>query len=115
MGLSEAFAKLGEAIGDLSSLDVQSFTGTLDATVQGEGGNIIDWKKLVAAAKAEGNISLVLASHFNFDGDATLFAASGEISADLQAAHDEAVMAGQQIRQDLFEFIADSGKNLLNL
>jgi hypothetical protein len=114
MALKDAFERLKGAIGDLSCLDVQSYSGKLTATIQGDGeGNIIDWKKLVVEArKLDGTVSLKLASHFNFDGDATLFAAEGQIPEDLRKAHDEAVTAGQQIRKDIFDLFADTIKKL---
>jgi hypothetical protein len=113
MALSEAFDKLKEAVGDLSSLDVLSFTGELSAIVSETEGNLIDWDKLIAKAKTEGDVSLVLATHFKFDGDATLFTARGDISSDIRAAHAQAIQAGQQVRRDLFEFFSDTVKNLL--
>jgi hypothetical protein len=114
MGLRQAFEDLKDAACDLTSLDVQSFTGTLKAEVHGgEGGNIIDWEKLVADAGPDGGIKLVLASHFKFDGDATLYTAEGQIPADIRAAHADAIQAGQQIRKDLFEFFSDTVKGLL--
>jgi hypothetical protein len=115
MALKDAFDKLRDAIGDFSSLDVQSYSGSLTADIQGDGvSSIIDWQKLVTEArKTDGTVKLKLASHFNFDGDATLFAAEGEIPEDLRTAHDEAVRAGQQIRKDLFDLFADTIKKLV--
>ena len=115
MALKEAFKKLGAAIGDLSSLDVQSYSGALTAKIQSGGeGNIIDWKKLLTEAKkVDGSVTLKLASHFNFDGDATLFVTEGEIPEDLRTAHDEAVKAGQQIRNDLLDLFSDTIKKLV--
>lgn len=114
MALKDAFTKLGAAIGDLSSLDVQSYSGTVTAKIQGSGdGSILDWKKLLTEAKkVDGTVKLKLASHFNFDGDATLFVTEGEIPADLRTAHDEAVRAGQQIRKDLLDLFSDTIKKL---
>ena len=115
MSFKEAFSKLKTAVGDISSLDVKSYSGTLTANIHGDNdGSIIDWEKLVSAAKEEqGSVSLKLASHFNFDGDATLFVADSEIPTDLRAAHDDAVKAGQQIRSDLFELFSEGLKKLI--
>ena len=116
MALNDAFKRLEDAVGDLSSLDVESYTGKLKAEIHNEGeNNIIDWKKLVAEAKKEGVINLKLASHFNFDGDGTLFEAEGEIPDTLRTAHNEAVKAGQQIRKDLLDLFADTVRKLVTL
>ena len=117
MALKEAFDKLETAVGDLSSLEVKSYSGKLTAEIQSDGeGNIIDWEKLIAEAKkADGQVSLKLASHFNFDGDATLFAAEGEIPDAMRNAHNEAVQAGRQIRKDLFELFSDTIKDLVKV
>jgi hypothetical protein len=117
MSLQQAFENLKNAIGDLSSLDVISYSGTLSAAIQADDqGNIIDWDKLVTEAKKEeGKVSLKLASHFKFDGDATLFSSSGDIPVSLRSAHNEAVKAGQQIRKDLFELFSGVVNDLVKI
>ena len=113
MSLKKAFDGLAKGIGDLSTLDVVSYTGNLTATIQGTEGDIIDWKKLVKEAKkTNGSATLVLASHFNFDGDATLFSTTGQIPTDIRAAHNEAVELGKQIRGELFDLFSDTLKKL---
>lgn len=112
----DVVSNLKDAVGDLSSLSVETYTGTIDADiVAGDGEGIIDWTKLVTKAKAGagGNVHLKLASKFNFDGDATLFIAEGEMPADVREAHDSAVLAGQNVRADLMELLSDSIKKLI--
>jgi hypothetical protein len=115
MSLKDAMNKLGKAVGDLSSLTVESYVGDLMAIVQGSAadGTLLDWQKLVSeAGKTEGKVRLKLASRFNFDGDATLFVAEGEIPQDVRVAHDAAVMAGRQIRKDLLDLAGDTVRKL---
>lgn len=108
MSLKSAFNKLGETIGDLSSLEVNTFSGEITAVIHADTGNILDWEKLIEASRdTGGEVSLQLASKFNFDGDANLFVANTEIPDEIRAAHDGAVRGGQQVRRDLMELFKD--------
>ncbi|MEM7624918.1 MAG: hypothetical protein AAF333_04755 [Planctomycetota bacterium] len=68
------------AVGDLSSLEVITVTGNLNAKIQPDAtgsnkdkGSLIDWKKLIKGAKAQNStVNLKLASRYEFNGDATL-------------------------------------------
>lgn len=116
MAFKDVVNNLKNAVGDLSSLTVETYTGSITADIQGaEGQGVIDWTKLVNKAKEEagGTVHLKLASKFNFDGDATLFIAEGEMPPDLRSAHDSAVLAGQEVRADLMELLSDSIKKLV--
>ncbi len=116
MALKNVFESLANAVGDLTSLSVETYTGSITADVKGaQGEGVIDWEKLVDEAKKDsgGTVHLKLASKFNVDGDATLFIAEGEIPSDLRAAHDGAVNAGQKVRADLMDLLGDSIKKLV--
>ncbi len=112
-GIQNAFNRLSEAIGDLSSLEVQTLTGDISATLgtaagdqPDTGGSIIDWKKAIAAARAEGKVKLVAATLINFDGDVTQYIASGEQPAHLLTAHKDAIAAGLETRAHIVDFAA---------
>lgn len=108
MALKEAIKKLMAAVEDLSSLEVVSFSGTLTAEItSGSGGNVINWDKLVKAAKPNGKVKLMMASKFECDGDARLFTTSDGVSGDIRTAHDQAVQAGRQIRKDILDLVGD--------
>ena len=116
MALRDVLKGLGEAVGDLTSLSVETYTGTITAGIQGAADDAaIDWDALIKEARkgAEGAVSLKLASRFHFDGDATLFIAEGELPADLREAHDGAVAAGQAVRAGLMDLLQDSIKKLV--
>ncbi|MCB1120830.1 MAG: hypothetical protein KJT03_04735, partial [Verrucomicrobiae bacterium] len=95
----KAIESLKNAIGDLSSLEVQTISGNLDGILTEDstgdsekpnsGGSVIDWEKAIKAAKTSGNIQLVLATKINFDGDATQFIRQGEIPQYMLDAHAE--------------------------
>ncbi|MAZ89704.1 MAG: hypothetical protein CL693_18880 [Cellvibrionaceae bacterium] len=115
MSFKDVVNSLSNAVGDLSSLSVETYTGKITADIKGsDGQGVIDWEKLVNEAKkdAGGVVNLKLASKFNVDGDATLFIAEGEIPNDVRVAHDSAVHAGQAVRADLMELVSDSIKKL---
>ena len=112
MALGKVLSSLKTAVGDLTSLSVETYTGEVVAEIKGakDSAGVIDWTKLITEAKkdAGGKVALKLASHFNIDGDATLFVAQGEIPADLRLAHESAVAAGQKVRADLMELMSDA-------
>jgi hypothetical protein len=118
----KSIERLKEAIGDLSSLEVQTISGTLDgiltedaadgANKPSSGGSVIDWEKAIAAAKTSGNVQLVLATKINFDGDATQFIRQGEIPDYMLDAHAEALAAGKATRQELLNLAVNTVKGL---
>ncbi len=117
MALKDMIESIGSAAGDLSTLTVETYTGTVTADIKGaEGEGTIDFDKLINVAKdeADGSVSLKLASKYFVDGDAILFVADGEISEDLRLAHDSAVNAGQLVRADLMELFSDTLKKLVS-
>ena len=119
----KAINNLKEAIGDLSSLEVQTISGSLDGILTEEdaegdkkpssGGSIINWQKAIESAKTSGDIQLVLATKINFDGDATQFIRQGEIPEYMLNAHVEALAAGKATRQELFNLTVNTVKGLL--
>lgn len=116
MALQDAVKGLVNAVQDLSSLEVVSFSGTLTAEITtGAGGNVINWDKLVKTAKPDGKVKLMIASKFECDGDAKLFTTSEAVSQDIRTAHDQAVQAGRQIRKDILDLVGDSIKSLAGL
>ena len=76
------FRKLKDGIGDLSQLQVQTFTGDLTAfiddgpefdDVNEPKKTLIKWQDLLKEAKNKGEVSLVAATKVNIDGDTELF------------------------------------------
>lgn len=121
-GLKEAIEKLKEAVGDLTSLEVQTITGIIAAVTAKDtgstpkptsGGSIIDWTKAVTKARTSTDVQLVLATKINFDGDTTLFVRSGEIPDYMRNAHEQAVSAGLRVRSDLLNLAKDTIQGLL--
>ncbi len=115
MALEDIIDSVRTAVGDLSSLTVETYTGKITADIKGaDGKGTIDFDNLIKVAKddANGTVNLKLASKFFVDGDAILFVADGEIPEDLRSAHENAVNAGQQVRSDIMELFSDTLKKL---
>ncbi|MHC4519725.1 MAG: hypothetical protein ACYTAS_14140 [Planctomycetota bacterium] len=101
------FKKLKDGIADLSELSVNTFTGDLKAHIDdASGSSIIKWDELLKSAKTEGDISLVAAARYKFDGDSDSFYMRNA-PADLLAAHKQAVEAGQKVREGLINMFGD--------
>ena len=107
------FAKLGEGIADLSELQVQTITGELVTTIKSDKpGMVLDWQKLIKAAKtqSEGAIKLAAATNVKFDGDIDQFFSDSATERTLKA-HADAVESGRKIREGLIAMF----KGALNL
>lgn len=108
MSLRSVIAKLDEAVTDLSSLHVQTFTGSLDFTVDATGNK--DILKTLENAKASGKIKLVAETLMQFDGDSYNFIAcdsNAAIPSQALEIHKNAVDAGLKNRQALVELFKD--------
>lgn len=117
----DAINSLKDAIGDLSSLEVQTISGKIEGILTEDaagdkpssGGSVIEWKKAIEAAKTSADVQLVLATKINFDGDATQFIRQGEIPQYMLDAHAEALIAGKATRQELLNLAMNTVKELL--
>jgi hypothetical protein len=110
MSLSTAVAKISEAIKDLSSLHVQTYTGSVnvDLSTVAAGKLAIDTvRETIAeeAGKPEGTIKLVAEAYYQFDGDSYNFLTSDAIPEGALEMHSAAVEAGIKTRQGLVELV----------
>lgn len=119
-GFKNAINTLKTAIGDLSSLEVQTISGTLnttvtpdDGTAPASGGSVINWTEAIKdAKKTDGEVKLMLATKINFDGDATLFLREGEIPQHILDAHNKAVTAGIETRHAIMSLVKSTIVNV---
>ncbi len=104
MALKAALSALNEAIQDLSSLHVQTFTGKVDFTEAANHGEI---KSAVDSAVKTSKIKLVAESLYKFDGDSYNFLTNDEggIPASALELHKSAVEGGIKTRQALAELV----------
>lgn len=96
--------KLKDAIKDMASLEVLTFTGNVSATITD--GNAIDWENMIEKAKTGGEVQLVAATKIEFDRDTKLFIASG-VEAEILAAHEQAVANATTVRQSFLKMVTD--------
>ena len=109
MALSKVVQKLNEAVKDLSSLHVQTYTGVLSFT-QPDGDEEAAEKfntvrQQVQEMKSSGTIQLVAEAYYQFDGDSYNFLSSDSVSDAAREMHKAAVEAGIKTRQGLFELV----------
>lgn len=110
MGLKKVAEQLKKALVDMSSLHVQTYTGTLDFetdTKTGEKPAFDTVREAVAKGKTESRITLVAESYYQFDGDSYNFISSAVVSEKALAMHTAAVQAGLATRQGIVDFVKD--------
>ena len=116
MSLKDLRDSLINAVGDLSTLNVETYTGVISTKIDGEKTQI-DWSKMFEEAmKKDGNgtAQLLMASRFEIDGDAKLFVSSSDIPAKLEQAHNNAVITGSEVRAEIMDFLMGSVEGFLD-
>jgi hypothetical protein len=101
MALKDALSKLNKAVEDLTSLHVQTFTGTVNLEV---GNDDFDTLKQQLKKASEGsNVTLVAESYFKFDGDSYNFITNktDDVPSSALEMHTNAIKAGIETRQGL--------------
>ena len=104
MSLKTAIAKLNDAVKDLTSLHVQTFTGELTAKIDGAT-EFESIHALIDTAKTKGEIKLVAETLAQFDGDSYNFIKEDleEVPPVALEVHKNAVKAGIETRLGLLE------------
>ncbi|MFC0878441.1 hypothetical protein ACE01N_17740 [Saccharicrinis sp. FJH2] len=110
MPLKDALKKLDDAVKDLTSLHVQTFTGQIETNVD-SATSFDDIKKLINAEadKTDGKIKLVAESLAQFDGDSYNFVREDLDNVPPLAleVHKNAVKAGIETRLGLLNLFKD--------
>ncbi len=104
--LKNALEGLGNVIGDLSSLEVQTYVGDIKVLINSKSGTL-NFQELLAGAKANDNISLQLVTKLNFDGDGINLVPENTPGDYVQKAHDSALKAGNEVREGLMSLFKD--------
>lgn len=110
----EALENLANGVEDLTSLEVFTYTGEVNAVLNKEGDGIA-WDELFSKSKAnEGTLQLVAATRVQFDGDTQNFQTSGNVArlTEMLQVHEQSVNNSRLARQSLVQFFSG---NLLNL
>jgi hypothetical protein len=106
MSLEDALNGLKNVVGDLTSIEVQTYVGDIDVVMDGVTGNT-SLEDSLKKAKKSGTIKLTLVTKINFDGDGVVLVPSSAPADYIQEAHDSALMAGNEIRQGLIALFSD--------
>ena len=106
MALSDALENLKKAIGDLTSLEVQTYVGDIKVAIE-EMADTTSFEDTLNKAKQNANIKLSLVTKINFDGDGIVLVPDSAPADYIQQAHDSALRAGNDVRQGLIELFAD--------
>ncbi len=108
MTLRSVLEQAKEGIKDLSSLEVQTYTGEISVDVNSIGSTNFD--EILNTAKVTGNIKLAQVTKINIDGDAINLVPDTKPPAHVAAAHQTALIAGQNVRVSILELF----KNLID-
>lgn len=106
MSLKDALEQLKNAVGDLTSLEVQTYVGELDVIVKDQQGST-NFEEMLKKARASNQLSLQLVTKVNFDGDAIALVPSSAPADYVQEAHEAALELGNDVRQGLLMMFAD--------
>ena len=108
MALKDALQKLNDAVKDLTSLHVQTFSGELNLDISGAQ-DFTELKKLLETAKANGKIKLIAETLAQFDGDSYNFVKQDlkEIPPVALEIHQNAVQSGIETRLGLLTLFKD--------
>lgn len=104
MALKDALKKLNEAVTDLSSLHVQTYTGSLQTPIE-EQADFSTVRDAVKKARTDGDIVLVAEAYYQFDGDSYNFLTRDEVPSSALELHHAAVEAGLATRRGLMELV----------
>jgi hypothetical protein len=115
MALRDAVTRIAEAIKDLSSLHVQTFSGTVAidlANLDANDAAIDTIRSTITSesAKPDGTIRLVAEAYYQFDGDSYNFLTNDAVPEGALEMHAAAVDAGIKTRQGLVELVKGAVK-----
>ncbi len=105
--LKTALENIDKAIKDLTSLHVQTFTGSIQFTEDPQDGRTYETiETAIQTAKTDGTIKLVAESLYKFDGDSYNFVTSDTgIPSSALELHKAAVEGGVKTRQGLMSMV----------
>jgi hypothetical protein len=112
MSLKNALQSLNNAVQDLTSLHVQTFTGELNVEIEnadGEKKGFSDIRKEIQQGKQDGDLNLVAETLAQFDGDSYNFVKKDltDVPASALEVHKNAVQSGIETRMGLLNLFKD--------
>lgn len=104
MSLRNVLDSAVNAIEDLSSLEVQTYVGLLDVTVDAEDSRNLE--ALLKQARVSGNLQLVQVTRLSIDGDGTNLVSPDPQPEHVVRAHQAALEAGNHVRAGILELFS---------
>jgi hypothetical protein len=115
-GMKKLAKSLANVVGDLGSLTVETYTGSVQSVIKVEGSkSVIDWENMFNKSvdgqnnqvTTTGVVKLALATHVNIDGDSRHFVADAELPDYLVQSHAEAVKNSSDYRAMMISLLAE--------
>ncbi len=107
-GLRAALESLREATCDLTSLEVQTYTGDLEVLFdKDQEVNLASFETVLKKVKVSGTLKLAAMTKVNLDGDTFLLTSENDLPPHVQRAHAAAVQAGMETREALLSLFAN--------
>ena len=106
--LKNALETISEVISDLTSLEVQTYTGNLDVVAKDLKGTT-NFEAILNSVKTttNGNLKLRYVTKINLDGDGLVLVPETASPNHVQDAHAAALKVGHEVRQGLLTLFAD--------
>jgi hypothetical protein len=106
--LKNALETISEVVSDLTSLEVQTYTGNLDVVAKDLIGTS-NFEDILNSVKttANGNLTLRYVTKISIDGDGLVLVPETTSPNHVQDAHTAALKAGHEVRQGLLTLFAD--------
>ncbi len=111
--LENALKTLKDTMCDLTSLEVQTYTGNLDAAVTDQVGST-KFEEILEKVKVSGSLKLVAVTKINFDGDGLVLVPPEALPDYVRDAHEAAVAAGLEVREGLLELFSEMTGLVIN-
>ena len=106
MSFQDAFNTIKDGVGDLSQLNVRTFTGDISVAAA----NVADVKlvSLLQQGGADMQVQVVGITNMKIDGDVDQFITSSDVPAMTITAHATAIETGQKSRQAMFDLFSEA-------
>ena len=109
MSFQDTFNTIKEQVGDLTQLNVRTFTGEIKASTANLPGKGLSIDQFLSQASADGEVQVVGFTDMKIDGDIDQFITSANFPTVI-AAHNAAIQAGQQSRKAMLDLFTDAIK-----
>lgn len=103
-GISSFLATLKETLGDISELNVRTFSGDLSTQITGTQSDLSDINALLKKGVTSGQLTLQASACVKLDGDVDQFI-SNNIPSALLSAHETAVDSAKESRKAIVDFV----------